>query len=260
MFQVKLDLTKTYKHRRVDPKIAAKPPLETFSRKRAEHKKMLEKKSVKEMSGKMNTVSSGEVSFSNEKIEHMKKLAQMLSQKVVQNTSPNISNSVVETKSNEDNSEDVQAIDDGDDDETLVNKIDFSLPSNNNDSPTMTMDRETQKTTNKTQTRTILDGTEPNCNNVSEAFAHGCDNNNKTYKHKSKHKGKKKKKRKDAEFEGKRVPHLVKAGTSTADPKKESPEDDKKYATQDEYVLLKLFAKSGGIFCLSYQIFALRTI
>ncbi|XP_075073274.1 DNA excision repair protein ERCC-6 [Mixophyes fleayi] len=59
------------------------------------------------------------------------------------------------------------------------------------------------------------------------------------HKAKTKHQGRERRKKKDDKFEGKRISHLVKQKTFTNELKEESPK------TSDDYVLEKLFKKSG---------------
>lgn len=254
IFQVKLDPSKTYKHRRIDPKLSAKPPLETFSRKKAEKKKKSEEMSMKEKPGKKSGDSGEEVSFSSKKIEHMKKLAQMLSQKIVQNTSPDKTNSTVEIKTSGRSYEETN-------DESIVSKMDLLIPSTSSNNSPLLITSETQQTRCEQQTEsddgnavTKYNTTLPTTSNGAKSVSHSP--YDKTHKHKGKHKDKKKnkkKKRKDAEFEGERIPHLVRAGTSSSKPEEENAEDGEKYATQDEYVLQKLFARSGKNTVLIYS-------
>lgn len=193
IFQVKLDPTKKYKHRREEPKLSAEAPALTFSRKKAEKKQKMEKERQENSKRKETAKNNNDVNFSDDKIDQMKKLAQMLSQKIV-------------GKSPENN-------------KTEPNKINSACCSK----------------TNTTDDENKRDETKVDLATPSTSFS-------KSPRHKSKHK--EKKKQKDAKFEGEKVPHLVKAGTSKASASEEK-EDGKTYATQDEYVLQKLFSKSG---------------
>lgn len=214
-----LDPTKTYKHRKVEPRLSAERPAETYSRKKEEKKRKIEEKrkeSIKERSSPI----TNPVSFSNEKIERMKKLAQMLSQKIVNTKSPE-KNKQTPSKSLEESNlgcserreEDVVLISDEDNSHTTGSTFDVSRPS-----------------TSKAD----------DCTRASD----------KTHKKKRKHKDKKKRHQKHAKFEGETVPYLVKTGEGEA---KNEDEEEKNYATQDEYVLQKLFSRSG-MFILHFNV------
>lgn len=205
-----LDPTKTYKHRKVEPRLSAERPAETYSRKKEEKKRKIEEKrkeSIKERS----SANANPVSFSDEKIERMKKLAQMLSQKIVNTKSPEKNKETLKPLeesnpgSSERREEDVVLISDEDTSHTTGSTVDVSRPS-----------------TSKADV----------CSSASD----------KTHKKKRKHKDKKKRHEKHAKFEGETVPYLVKTGEGEA---KNDDEEEKNYATQDEYVLQKLFSRSG---------------
>lgn len=208
-----LDPTKTYKHRKVEPRLSAERPAETYSRKKEEKKRKIEEKR-KESIQERSSANTNPVSFSNEKIERMKKLAQMLSQKIVNTKSPE-KNKQMPSKSLEESNlgcserreEDVVLISDEDNSHTTGSTFDVSRPS-----------------TSKAD----------DCTSASD----------KTHKKKRKHKDKKKRHQKHAKFEGETVPYLVKTGEGEA---KNEDEEEKNYATQDEYVLQKLFSRSGMI-------------
>lgn len=216
-----LDPTKTYKHRKVEPRLSAERPTETYSRKKEEKKRKIEEKrkqSVKECP----SVNSNLVSFSDEKIERMKKLAQMLSQKIVNTKKSPEKNNQTRKLSGESNvgiseerEEDVVLISDEDTSQTTGLTVDVSRPS-----------------TSKAD----------DCASTSD----------KTQRKKRKHKDKKKRREKHAKFEGETVPYLVKTGEG--EPKKDD-EEEKNYATQDEYVLQKLFARSGKFINFTGRLF-----
>lgn len=237
MLQVKLDPTKSYKHRKIDPKRLAEPPPKTFARKRAEKKKKNEDKKSTDSALKDN------VCFSDEKINRMKKLAQMLSKRVVKNILQ-----VVETKTSEDLL--------GDRAKTTVDDT----------STTEVMDLCTQNNIG-TNINPLAEQNESNfiiksdvSDSPNKSIAHSHNRNNScldnlisTDKHKSKHKDKKKRKPKDAMFEGETVPHLVKAGVS-ASKSEQDITNKEKHSTQDDYVLQKLFARSGKKLIFSVHI------
>lgn len=214
LIQVHLDPTKTYKHRKVEPKLSAERPTETYSRKKEEKKKKMEEKrqeSLKERS----LVGKNPVSFSNEKIERMKKLAQMLSQKIVNTKSPDKNDQtpkILEESNfvNTEEKEDVVVISDEDTAKPTASTVDLSTPSTS---------KANQNTTS----------------------------GDKVLTKKRKHKDKKKRHVKGAKFEGETVPYLVKTGEGEVKNDDENGEDAKNYATQDEYVLQKLFARSGKL-------------
>lgn len=164
------------------------------------------------------------MAFSDEKIERMKKLAQMLSKKISTKSSPEKSDSdrgVVESCPENNNS--------------LNTEMDLNQPSTS----------EVKETPGCSYTYPSS-----NLNDVIENNSPTSSRKEKHRKHKERHKDrekekKKKRRQKDGKFEGERVPHLVKTRVASAKKPEEAEEQDKTYATQDEYVLQKLFAKSG---------------
>ncbi|XP_046660917.1 DNA excision repair protein ERCC-6-like [Homalodisca vitripennis] len=209
--EVKLDPNKTYRCRKVEPRLNAQPPAETYSKKKAEKKKKAE-----EQLKKTREDPSSDVCFSDEKIERMKKLAQMLSQKIVKNSTPekNHPSKMVEKQ---------ELLQEEKNDMVLIS--DEELSNSKSDA-----------------SRIKFDITEPSTSCFSESLDTSL--NHKKHGHKSKHKDKKKRRLKDAKFEGETVPHLVKTSVAKSTEAEEN-EDGKSYATQDEYVLKKLFSNSG---------------
>lgn len=189
MSQVKLDPSKSYRcHKPLNPKMSSESPSVTFSKK---------------------------------KIEHMKKLAQQLSKKIV--------------KSPEKTSSDINILNTK---ETLL--------------------------TGNEDCAERLGGTESRAGTSSVVAGDVCDSNmsvltnsgktvkvaklsNKNLKGVDRKHKKKKRKKRDAALEGEIVPHLVRHDLSVNN----VGEEGKNYATQDEYVLKKLFSKSGKCFYFS---------
>ncbi|XP_067005938.2 DNA excision repair protein ERCC-6 [Anabrus simplex] len=215
------------------------------------------------------------VKFSSSKIEHMKKLAQMLSQKISAGVVPKNENSDPETShfdndgrinikvegsnseqqaagetnsqcnGSEENVEPVSDITVVHEERPLVTDsfMDFKQ---GNTSNTASSSKKSNNISELLPSNESLEDKDVEVLMVKKKVTHHdnkeSDHDSKRKKHKHK-----KKRRKVCLFEGEEVPHLVRQDTAAPQPKSDVEEEEKEAvnAEQDDYVLRKLFKKSG---------------
>ncbi|RZF48893.1 hypothetical protein LSTR_LSTR003273 [Laodelphax striatellus] len=211
------------------------------------------------------------LTFSKTKIENMKKLAQQLSMKLsgmssktpIQNVDNSLNAVNNEITPNENESTDVNSnVSDGNNVDNDVESLKENDVGSNveedieNKNVNSNVSVKIEKTIVNSDAKEDLEQMSVNSSSeivikkeLEEASTSSSvkkqidDNQSLKKKHRKHKKHKKHKKFKDIEFEGETVPHLVQHETSTGS--KPEDEESRNLATQDEYVLKKLFDKSG---------------